>query len=167
MQFHLAVPEDTPALLELTAGTGVFKPFEVEVLREVLDDYHARSEESEHVAIVARIDDRIVGYAYYAPDVMTDRTWYLYWIAVDRAQQARGFGGRILQRVEDDICQHDGRLLLIETSSLPHSELTRRFYLKQGYGITGVIRDFYSDGDDMVIFRKRLQGVDPPSENPS
>jgi len=39
----------------------------------------------------------------------------------------------------------------IETSSLPHYELTRRFYLKHGYEQAAVLRDFYSDGDDMVI----------------
>jgi hypothetical protein len=34
--------------------------------------------------------------------------------------------------------------------------LTRRFYRKHGYDQDAVLRDFYSDGDDMVVFRKRL-----------
>ncbi|MFO0879655.1 MAG: GNAT family N-acetyltransferase [Gemmataceae bacterium] len=161
MQYRLAVPEDTPALVALTDATGVFKPHEVEVLREVLDDYHGRAPDSEHVAMVAHESGHIVGYAYFAPDVMTDRTWYLYWIAVDRTVQGKGIGSGILRMVEEDVRGRHGRLMLIETSSLPHSELTRRFYLKQGYGITGIIRDFYSDGDDMVVFRKRLEGSDP------
>src|SRR5581483_10285183 len=42
MRIRPARPEDTPALKALTAGTGVFKEHEVEVLQEVLDDYHAR-----------------------------------------------------------------------------------------------------------------------------
>jgi serine/threonine-protein kinase len=49
------------------------------------------------------------------------------------------------------------RLFLLETSSLPYYELTRRFYLKQGYDREAVLRDYYSDGDDMVVFRKRLR----------
>ena len=36
------VPDDTPALLEIARGTGVFKPLEIVALHEVLDDYHAR-----------------------------------------------------------------------------------------------------------------------------
>jgi hypothetical protein len=36
-----ATPEDTPELKRLTTGTGVFKPYEIEVLQEVLDEYHA------------------------------------------------------------------------------------------------------------------------------
>jgi ribosomal protein S18 acetylase RimI-like enzyme len=52
--------------------------------------------------------------------------------------------------------------VLIETSSLPHSELTRRFYQKIGYERCATLADFYSDGDDMVVFRKRLQAAKPP-----
>jgi ribosomal protein S18 acetylase RimI-like enzyme len=47
-------------------------------------------------------------------------------------------------------------VLFIETSSLPNYELTRKFYLKHGYEITGVLRDYYSEGDDMVVFRKKM-----------
>jgi GNAT superfamily N-acetyltransferase len=151
-----ALPEDTPALKTLTAATGVFKPHEVEVLQEVLDEFHGRQAGPDHVAIVDERDGKPVGYAYYAPDVMTDRTWFLYWIAVDKTVHARGIGSGLLRHVEDDVRRRNGRLMFIETSSLPHSELTRKFYLKHGYVINGVLRDFYSDGDDMVIFRKRL-----------
>jgi len=58
--------------------------------------------------------------------------------------------------VDRIIRRHGGRILLIETSSLPHYDPTRRFYLKHGYGQEAVLRDFYADGDDMVVFRKRL-----------
>lgn len=160
--YRPATPADTPALLELTAGTGVFKPHEIDVLEEVLDDYHAGRSGEGHAAVVAERDGRIVAYAYYAPDVMTDRSWYLYWIAVAKDVQAKGIGGDLLRHVEDDVRRRDGRVLFIETSSLPHSEATRRFYLRQGYAVTGTLRDFYSDGDDMVVFRKRLQGQDRP-----
>lgn len=153
-----ATPADTDALVRLTAETGVFKPHEVEVLREILDDLHAGNMGAEHAAVVAEQDGRPVGYAYYAPDVMTDRSWYLYWIAVARDLHARGIGGTILRHVEDDARRRDARVMFIETSSLPHSEPTRRFYLKHGYEVTAQLRDFYSDGDDMVVFRKRLQG---------
>jgi ribosomal protein S18 acetylase RimI-like enzyme len=147
---------DTPHLLELTEGTGVFKPHEIEALNEVLSDYHGGAHEEGHIAVTYEDNGRILGYAYYAPAAMTDRTWYLYWIAVKRDIHAKGIGSKLLRYAEDDIRQRKGRVLFIETSSLPHYELTRKFYLKHGYEITGVLRDYYSDGDDMVVFRKRL-----------
>jgi ribosomal protein S18 acetylase RimI-like enzyme len=65
-------------------------------------------------------------------------------------------GSKLLHHAEEDIRRANGRLLLIETSSLPHYDLTRKFYYKQGYELAGVLKDYYSDGDDMVVFRKRM-----------
>ena len=87
---------------------------------------------------------------------MTDRAWYLYWIAVTRERHRGGRGSALLKHVEDDVRAQGGRVLFIETSSLGHYEPTRRFYLKHGYEITGALKDYYADGDDMVVFRKRL-----------
>ena len=126
------VPDDTPALLEIARGTGVFKPIEIVALHEVLDDYHAREHANGHRAVTSERDGRPVGFAYYAPAAMTDRTWYLYWIAVAKEAQSRGLGAAMLRVAEADIRRRDGRLFLIETSSLPHYEPTRRFYLEQG-----------------------------------
>jgi ribosomal protein S18 acetylase RimI-like enzyme len=150
------VPADTPLLLALTAGTAVFKPHEIDTLKEVLDDYHAVNHAAEHVAVTDERDGEVVGFAYYAPDGMTDRTWYLYWIAVKRDTQARGVGSHLLRHAEADVRHRRGRLFLIETSSQPSYEPTRRFYLKHGYEVGAVLRDYYADGDDLVTFRKRL-----------
>jgi ribosomal protein S18 acetylase RimI-like enzyme len=149
-------PADTPALLSLTEATGVFKKHEVQALQEVLEEYHVSNQGFGHVAVVDERHGRIVGYAYYAPAAMTDRTWYLYWIAVSKQTQARGVGGYMLRHAEDEIRKLKGRVLFIETSSLPHYELTRKFYLKHGFEVTAVLRDYYSDGDDMVVFRKHF-----------
>lgn len=151
------IPEDTPSLLALAEGTGVFKPLEITALQEVLDDYHEHARELGHHSITAEEHGQIVGFAYYAPAAMTDRTWYLYWIAVTKQTQARGIGGKLLHAVEEHIRQLNGRLLLIETSSLPHYGLTRQFYVKHKYDQAAVLRDFYADGDDMVVFRKHFQ----------
>lgn len=150
------VPADTPALLDLARGTGVFKPHEIQALDEVLTDYHATNREQGHRSVTLVQDGHITGFAYYAPAAMTDRTWYLYWIAVSKDRQARGSGSQLLRHAEEEIAAANGRVLFIETSSLPHYELTRRFYLKHGYERAAELRDFYSDGDHMVVFRKRL-----------
>ena len=49
-----------------------------------------------------------------------------------------------------------GRFLLVETSGLPEFEDTRRFYRTRGYGEEARIRDFYTSGEDKVIFRRAL-----------
>ncbi len=149
-------PGDTPALRGLAEATGVFKPMELVALREVLDDYHAGNAAAGHRAVTWEQDGEARGFAYYAPAAMTDRTWYLYWIAVAKTLQGRGIGAKLLGYAEEDIRRAGGRLLLIETSSLPHYEPTRRFYHKLGYERAAVLADYYAYGDDMVVFRKRM-----------
>jgi ribosomal protein S18 acetylase RimI-like enzyme len=147
---------DTPELVSLATATGVFKPFEIQALEEVLDDYHATNHAHGHRSVTCEIDGQIAGFAYYAPAAMTDRTWYLYWIAVTRQIQARGIGGALLKHAEDEIRAARGRLLLLETSSLPHYDLTRKFYIKHHYDEVARIPDYYSAGDSMVVYCKRF-----------
>lgn len=149
-------PADTDALVALTAGTGFFKPLELDALREVLDDYHAAEHENGHGAFAWEEGGFLLGFVYHAPTPMTDRTWHLYWIAVDRSQQGRGLGGKLLAFVEQDIRDHGGRLLVVETSTTEHYEPTRKFYLKHGYTLAASVPDFYADGDGMAIFTRKL-----------
>jgi GNAT superfamily N-acetyltransferase len=151
-----SLPSDTPHLVELARETDVFKPLEIDALGEVLDDYHAVNQAQGHRAVTCELAGQLLGFAYYAPAAMTDRTWYLYWIAVTKRIQARGIGSRLLKWAEHDIGSSGGRLLLIETSSLPHYALTRRFYLKHQYEQAATIADFYADGDNLVVFSKRF-----------
>ena len=67
-----------------------------------------------------------------------------------------GLRSLLLGHVEKDIRAQEGRLLLIETSTLPHYEPTRRFYERYGYARECVIRDYYSEGDDKVVFSKHV-----------
>ena len=148
-------PADTDALVALTDATGLFKPLEVVALREVLDDFHATNHADDHHAITCEVNGAIVGFAYYAPAAMTEGTWQLYWIAVRKDQQGQGVGSELLRFVEEDIrANRHGRVLFIETGSLPHYELTRQFYRKNGYEQHALLKDFYADGDSMVVFRK-------------
>ncbi len=150
------IPADIDALVALTDATGFFKPFEIDTLREVLADYFAEEQALGHRCVTSEEGGVLQGFAYYAHAPMTDRAWNLWWIAVRTDVQARGHGTALLQHVEDDIRQQQGRVLFIETSSQPRYEPTRQFYLKKGYDQHAQLADFYAAGDSMVVFRKAL-----------
>jgi ribosomal protein S18 acetylase RimI-like enzyme len=154
-------PEDSEALIALTTATGHFKPIELATLREVLHDYHKEDRIAGHRSFLWEVDGRLVGYVYYAPALMTDRSWYLYWIAVANDTQGRGFGGQMLEFVERDVRDRGGRMLLVETSMLSHYELTRRFYFKYGYTAVAQIADYYAEGDGLIVFAKRFNVPEP------
>ncbi len=149
-------PADTEILVALAERTGMFQPHEIVALREVLDDYHAVNEREGHVARTGRVGEQVQGFVYYAPVAMTDNTWEVWWMAVEKGQQGRGYGKQMIEAIEADVRARAGRLLLIETSSLPHYHPTRQFYLKTGYRLAAQVADFYHDGDDKVVFSKKL-----------
>ena len=152
-----ATPADTDALVALTDATAMFKPIEISALREVLDDYYSTNQADGHFAITYSEESALLGFAYYAPAPMTDRTWQLWWIVVKKDVQGKGIGGKLLRHVEAHLRANGlGRVLFIETGSLPHYEPTRQFYRNHGYEQTALLRDFYADGDSMVVFRKAL-----------
>lgn len=150
------VPSDSIPLIELTDGTGFFKPAELVALGEVFDDFYRENRSLGHLSYALVEGDQPLGFVYYAPVPMTEGTWSLYWIAVANDQQGRGLGRQLLEFVEGDVRDRDGRLLLIETSSMTRYEPTREFYRKRGYAIAAQIPDYYSDGDGLVVFSKRL-----------
>ena len=84
---------------------------------------------------------------------MTDRTWELWWIVVDKLQQGRGIGKEMLEWVEADVTKQSGRLLLIETSSTPAYVPTRHFYLNAGYTITAEVTPY--DGNSYGVKASR------------
>jgi GNAT superfamily N-acetyltransferase len=149
-------PDDTPHLLSMAESTGVFSEADVVALREVLDEYHAEARGYGHRCVTDEQEGRPIGFAYFIPAAMTDRTWDLWWIVVDKRIQAKGVGGRLLHHVEEAIRADGGRLLVLDTSSLPAYDLTRRFYLKHGYDVAAVVKDYYAEGHDKVIYRKLL-----------
>ena len=59
-------------------------------------------------------------------------------------------------RAVRDVTAGGGRVLFVETGSLPHYELTRKFYLNNGYEQHALLKDYYAAGDSMVVFRKAL-----------
>ncbi len=158
-------PADIEALIRMTAATGLFKPMEVQALREVLDDYFAVNWKHGHVSITCEEAGRLLGFAYYAPAAMTEGTWYLYWIVVRKDEQARGLGSQMLAHLEHDIAaNHRGRVLFVETGSLPHYELTRKFYRKNGYEQHAALEGFLrgrgqhggvSQGTGVTVFVER------------
>lgn len=157
-------------ITEILDATRVFSSEEVDVALELFDEtfprpgvapvYRLPTTASSYVFLGAFTpEDELVGYACYGPTPDTDRTYDLYWIAVDPAVQGTGGGTRLLTEVERRLEGLNARMLVVETSSRPEYAPTRAFYERRGYAEAARIREFYAPGDDRVIFTKRFQGI--------
>jgi ribosomal protein S18 acetylase RimI-like enzyme len=148
---------DGPQIQDIAARAEVFNQEEVDCVTALWQDYLTVGPvEGGYNFLVDRDGDRILGFACYGPRDLTNGVFDLYWIAVDPNTRRSGVGRGLLTASEDAVRQAGGRMLIAETSGTPHYEPTRSFYLGMGYKLEATIKDFYIDGDDLVIFVKRF-----------
>ena len=158
---HLASlqPSHRSRLESIVRATGVFAEAEVAVALELFD---ATDDDYEFVGAFAGAGGPLVGFACFGPTPSTDRTYDLYWIAVHPEAQRSGAGAALMTQVERRLAEHQARVIVVETSSGPDYEPTRRFYDKRGYREAARIEDFYRPGDDRVVLTKRVAVHPPP-----
>ena len=147
---------DRDVVLDLMRRTTFFRDDEIEVAREVLDEALAHGSDGHYQSYVADADGRAIGWVCFGPTPCCLGTFDIYWIAVDPDVQAKGVGRTLLAHAEELIRQGGGRLAIVETNGQPRYLPTRRFYLRTGYHEAARVADFYSPGDDKVVYAKRL-----------
>jgi ribosomal protein S18 acetylase RimI-like enzyme len=152
-----ATAADGSQIQDITARAGVFSQEEVECVGDIWEEYATQGPEwCGYYFIVERAGDRVRGFACYGPRDLASGVFDLYWIAVDPDLRGSGVGRRLLTACEEGVRQAGGRMLIAETSGTAPYDSTRKFYSSMGYIAEATIRDFYTDGDDLVIFVKRF-----------
>ena len=148
---------DVEAIRGLAAATGMFRPNEIDVAVELVDEsLELGAEASGYHFILAEDDQKPIGYVCFGPITVTLHSYDLYWIVVDPAQQGHGLGRRLLLEAEQRIQARGGRQIYIETSSQEVYQPTRRFYDRCGYQLIATIPDFYAPDDDKLIYARRF-----------
>jgi ribosomal protein S18 acetylase RimI-like enzyme len=150
-------PGDRDAINNILIETQMFTNDEVSVALELTDTVLLNKDQRDYVVHVAEVEGKTAGYICYGPTPVTAGTYDVYWIAVDPNMQKKGVGRKLLSHVEDEIASKKGKLIIIETSSQHKYEPTRNFYIRTHYIMEARIKDFYSDGDDRLIYVKRLK----------
>lgn len=175
------LPTDPAAIRDIVASTGFFRDHEIAVAVELIDERLARGLASEYHFLFAesvgrasrlpagqRPAPQVLGYTCFGPIACTQGSFDLYWIAVHNTQRGQGLGRALLaeteRRIAGGVPSADapmsplirGRRIYIETSSQPKYEPTRAFYLKCGYREEARFEGFYVEGDDKVVYAKRL-----------
>ena len=157
VKIRVMTKRDKVPLMNILRDTPEFTPPELIVAEEIINCYLQAPVTSGYFIIVATEESSLTGYLCYGPTPLTEGTWDLYWAAVARDMKGKGIGKALWKAAETDIKGKGGRLAVIETSSKPNYEQTRRFHEGRGYENVGRIADFYSPGDDMLIYVKRLK----------
>ena len=151
------VASDREPLRAILQATGVFRKEEVEIAVELIDLASEEPTQTDYVLNSYADDDGTVrGYYCIGPTPGTASTYDLYWIAVDPGVQKSGIGTLLMKHCEELISSKGGKLIIVETSSLPQYTPTHRFYRRHKYESASRIRDYYGPGDDLMVFTKHL-----------
>jgi ribosomal protein S18 acetylase RimI-like enzyme len=153
-----ATRDDIADIVGLAVATDMFgheeAPFLVESLREHFD---AGAESPQHLVVDTDVGGAVVGTTLWQPRPAADRVWDLTMIAVHPGSQGEGRGAAMMRLVETSLRDLAQRLLIVETSATAQYDRTREFYRHLGYDEEGRVRDYWEDGDDLVIFTKALR----------
>ena len=151
------VAGDRSAVENILHQVGNFHAGEVACALELVDIFLNDPEQRDYRIVVAEDATSVVrGYTCWGPTPLTRGTYDLYWIATDPEVQGAGFGRVLMEYVEDQVKNEEGRILVAETSSKESYGNTVRFYRRLNYEEASRIRDFYDVGDDKITFVKRF-----------
>ena len=129
--------------------------FPSEYLDDMISDYFD-NKDTPDIWFTYIDNNRPIALGYCAPEKLTNGTYNLYAIAVRKELQGQGIGYKMMNFIEKVLADNGNRILIVETSSVDQYKLTRNFYNKLGYRQEAVIKDFWNDGEDKVIFLKKL-----------
>jgi ribosomal protein S18 acetylase RimI-like enzyme len=129
--------------------------FPSEYLDDMIADY-LNNPASEEIWFCKIENDIPVGFGFCAPEKMTKGTFNLYAIAVRRELQGHGIGSELMAHIENVLKEAHHRILIVDTSNDSAFDLTRQFYLNLDYQKAATIPEFWSEGEDKVVFWKKL-----------
>src|SRR3954470_547941 len=159
------VAADRSGVFRILENAGNFTPGEVAIALELIDEWLELGEHSGYLTYVLEAQGaegaEVLGYVSFGPTPLTESTYDLYWIAVDKSKHRGGVGKRLLKFAEEEIARRGGSMLLVETSSQETYGGTIQFYEKTGYELVGKIKEYYKPGDDKLIFMKKLSAAEP------
>lgn len=129
--------------------------FPSEYLDEMIADYFNNSG-TQDIWFTCSDNDQPIAIGYCVPEKLTDGTYNLLAIGVSRDYQRNGIASEMMKYIEQRLKHKDGRILIVETSSDDAQTGARNFYSKIGYTQAAVIKDFWRDGEDKIVFWKKL-----------
>jgi len=147
-------PGDVSSIEAILKKTENFKEAEVNVAMELVQIVASDPHQQDYNIFVYEENGKILGYHCTGRRPLTDAVYDLYWIVTDTEFKNKGIGKSLIAHAENFVTENNGRWLLVETSSRDIYQATRNFYLRNSYSIISEINDFYSLGDNLIVFGK-------------
>ena len=129
--------------------------FPSQYLDEMISDY-LNNADTQDIWFTYIDNNSPVAIGYCVPEKMTEGTFNLLAIGVSKNYQRTGKASQMMTYIEQLIKKKNGRILIIETSSHNDQIGARKLYNKIGYTEEAVIRDFWNEGENKIVFWKKF-----------
>jgi ribosomal protein S18 acetylase RimI-like enzyme len=133
-------------LLASIAMQDIGPMYQSEILDELEDISRGKC-----FGVCAMDDGQPVGYVTVKKTV---DTYHLLTIAVDKLHRGKGYGSRMLDGIFAEIENQGGRILNVITDADANESL--RFYLRNGFVLTGIVQDEFISGVAQVHLTRRM-----------
>lgn len=151
-EIRLVTQSDLPDLKKVLDSIELFPS---EMLDELIFDY-LNNPETQEIWFTAVENTTPISIGFCAPEKLTEGTYNLYAIGVKSEVQGTGIGSKMMAFIEHHLRENGHRILIVDTSGTDAFAMTRKFYENLNYHKEAVIRDFWKEGDDKVVFWKKL-----------
>jgi N-acetylglutamate synthase-like GNAT family acetyltransferase len=131
-----------------------FTENEISIAMELVNIAVNNNSQTDYNVFVYEHDGKILGYHCTGKRPLTDAVYDLYWIVADPDAEIKGIGTELVKHTEQFVTEKGARWLLAETSSRESYSRTRNFYMRNNFSIVAEINDFYSAGDNLIVFGK-------------
>ena len=131
-----------------------FTVIEIEIAMELVNIAVNNKTQTDYNVFVFERYENVLGYHCTGKRPLTDAVYDMYWIVADPESQIKGVGTKLVEHAELFVTEKGARWLLAETSSRESYTRTRNFYLRNNFSIVAEINDFYSAGDNLIVFGK-------------
>lgn len=129
--------------------------FPSEYLDDMISDYFHNLDTNE-IWFTYVENDSPISIGYCIPEKLTSGTYNLLAIGVSENHQRKGVAVEMMNFIEQKLKTIGARVLIVETSSDDGQIGARNLYQKLGYNQEAVIRDFWNEGEDKIVYWKKL-----------
>lgn len=152
---------DRPNVKTILESTKLFDCSEIDMALAILDETIEKGiADSGNYWLKYLDDDRIAGFAIFGQDKATTHSWKLHLIAVHENMRNRHIGTTLLKEAEKIIADKNGKYLWAETFGKIQFEPTRHFFLNNEFEVGGLLKEYYDNNNDKIIYRKTIIKAD-------